>query len=493
MRVLRIVSAVGVGLALAASPAAAQSDDEAAADERTEAGHEPAEADAGEAEVPSGGETAEAEVEPPGGQADAEGGASAHEPAAIGPGGSAGGLAAPTESAAEREAEIPADDETSPADGEAPVSPPPPPPAEDDADDEVTFAPLAYVEAFGAWNFNDPSNGITAYRGFDNRHATFSIANVAFGGRLSFDRVYARVVLQWGLTPSTYYAAEPFGALGGAVGPSLQTLWQVVQEGYFGWNIPLLERGIRLEGGLFLSPVGIEGIAVKDNWNFSRSNLFFGLPFYHTGIRVTVPIDDAWSARVAVYNGWNSVLDNNQEKSVAASVSYADDVLETTLLYFGGVEDDPGVPGRSWRSLFDLTATVHATDWLELQAQVDTGFQPTATDTYVWFTTAAYARVRPVPWLDIALRGDFFWDGAPTGPLGMRQSPIFWPAEWVSSQTLTVALRPVDHLLFMIEYRHDEAASETYFEGAVTTGPDGLGVPNAVRQDTLTLGATAYF
>jgi len=28
--------------------------------------------------------------------------------------------------------------------------------------------PLAYVEAFYQWNFDDPSNGITAYRGFES-------------------------------------------------------------------------------------------------------------------------------------------------------------------------------------------------------------------------------------------------------------------------------------------------------------------------------------
>ena len=37
----------------------------------------------------------------------------------------------------------------------------------------------AYVETLYQWNFNRPSNRITNYRGFDNRHDTFTLANVA--------------------------------------------------------------------------------------------------------------------------------------------------------------------------------------------------------------------------------------------------------------------------------------------------------------------------
>jgi hypothetical protein len=57
-------------------------------------------------------------------------------------------------------------------------------------------------------------------------------------------------------------------------------------------------------------------MAVRDNWNWSRSNLFFGLPFYHTGVRATYALTEL-GITAGGYNGWNSVLDNNAEKSVA--------------------------------------------------------------------------------------------------------------------------------------------------------------------------------
>ena len=60
-----------------------------------------------------------------------------------------------------------------------------------------------------------------------------------------------------------------------------------------------LGRGLLIEGGIFLSPVGPEGMAIKDQWNWSRSNLFFGLPFYHTGLKVSYAFTDRLFT-----NGW---------------------------------------------------------------------------------------------------------------------------------------------------------------------------------------------
>src|SRR5690606_11693437 len=66
-----------------------------------------------------------------------------------------------------------------------------------------------YAEAFYQWNFNDPSNGITNFRGFDNRHNTFTLSNVALDATWDYEGIVGRLGLQIGHTPSTYYAGEP--------------------------------------------------------------------------------------------------------------------------------------------------------------------------------------------------------------------------------------------------------------------------------------------
>src|SRR4051812_42103882 len=69
--------------------------------------------------------------------------------------------------------------------------------------------PSGYVEGYYAYNFARPGNGITNYRGFDNRHNTFSITNAALGVTWERERISAKLLMQVGSAPSTYYLSEP--------------------------------------------------------------------------------------------------------------------------------------------------------------------------------------------------------------------------------------------------------------------------------------------
>jgi hypothetical protein len=276
--------------------------------------------------------------------------------------------------------------------------------------------------------------------------------------------------------------------VGGAGGSSLE-LWQFLQEGYFGWRLPFEGFDVRIEGGVFLSPIGYEAMSIRDNrMNWSRSNLFYGLPFYHTGIRVLWAPDPAWRLTASVWNGWNSLLDNNTEKSFSVAADYTGDVVRAHLMYFGGVERETGYEGgRPFRHLLDFWIDGHV-GWLTLAAQLNGGLEESRFGLGAWAAGAAYARIQPIEWLAFTARGDVFWDGATVDMAGTSQR-IFWPnAEWVSSVTGTLALIPEEHITFMLEYRHDEAAGPSYFRGAVTAD-----APNAASQDTLTLGITAGF
>jgi hypothetical protein len=359
-----------------------------------------------------------------------------------------------------------------------------------------------YVETGFTWSFNEPWNGLIAWRGFDNRHATFTLANVALPLRFELDRVYVAVTLQWGNTPDTYYLAEPADptALGPAsvgVGPSSAATWRFLQEAYFGWNAPLLD-GIAIEGGLFLSPVGSEALAIRAGWHWSRTNLFYGLPFYHTGIRLRTPLSSEWTLNAGVFNGWNSVLDNNEEKSGAIWVGYDTTELSAQILYFGGVERLNG----NWRSTFDAWVRWSPLPWLSFRLHGDAGFEPVSgapdDDPVNWWAAGMLSvRVLPLDWLAIAVRADVFADHAPGDLASLR---IFWPTTpLMASQTVTLQLMPDPHVSFFVEYRHDHAepdpsfiTSGSFFDGTMPF-PGGPAGPTSNSQDTLTLGATAGF
>ncbi|HKQ71185.1 MAG TPA: outer membrane beta-barrel protein, partial [Polyangiaceae bacterium] len=132
--------------------------------------------------------------------------------------------------------------------------------------------PMGYVEAYYAYNFARPSNGITNYRGYDNRSNTFSITNAAIGAGWDAGDVTGRVVLQVGSAASTEYLGEPALAGTSSVNATGPDLWRFIQEAYVGSKVPHV-RDFVLQAGVFLAPVGCESFAVKDNWNWSRSNL----------------------------------------------------------------------------------------------------------------------------------------------------------------------------------------------------------------------------
>jgi len=357
-----------------------------------------------------------------------------------------------------------------------------------------TITPTGYVETYYQWNFDEPSNGITNYRGFDNRHDSVTLENVALGASWRIDRVDSKLLLQVGSTPATYYSGEP--SLPGAAGANASdaSLWRFVQEAHVGWHAPT-PNDLFFEMGLFASPIGPEVLAINQDWNWSRSNMFFALPFYHTGLRATYAVTDELSTTLAAYDGWNSVVDDNQEKSVSGSLAYkVANRINAQVLYFGGIERPAGAPeGPYWRHDFDAYVEVDPADEVNLMAHANAGLEPNRLGTSAWYAGALYARLEPLRWLWIAARGDYFREHVPPGA-----TPIFWPmgTSWVTSGTLTVDFRPTpDNLSVRLEYRHDRADAPIYFRGAVAgTGAAGDPyVPNARSQDTLTLGATAWF
>jgi hypothetical protein len=335
--------------------------------------------------------------------------------------------------------------------------------AEPAVESKVTLG--GYLETYYAINLRTPSNRITNLRGFDDRDRTFTIANVALDAKGERGPLTVHAILQVGSTPTSYYGGDD--------------VFKYIQTVTLAYKL----CDATIEAGLFPSPIGPEVFAIKDNWNWSRSNLFFGLPFYHTGARVSYPLGGGWTGTLHVYNGWNTVVDNNATPSVTASAAYASDKVNGQILYFGGIERD------DWRHLLDVYATVTVSPDISLLAQADAGFERTSSGTASWFAAALYGKLALSPKLYVATRADVFREWVPTGV-----APIFWPTSWIASGTATLALQPVDGVSVRLEVRHDHAADDVFFGGTVEG--DGVTtpfVPNRRQQDTVTLGATAWF
>lgn len=352
------------------------------------------------------------------------------------------------------------------------------------------------LETYYSWNFADPDNGINHFRGFDNRHATFTLSNAMLDVVGESGALTAHVGLQVGHTPNTYYLAEPrFAATAGTGGSDPET-WRWLQQANVGWRAaPSNARAWLVEAGLFLSPIGPEGIAVRDNWNWSRSNLFFALPFYHTGARASIAVSPSLRLTGAAYNGWNSVTDNNDTPSGSVQLQHTSERFTGSALYFGGVERAKGAPeGDPWRHLFDAWLQWNASERIAFLVHGDAGFEETVFGTADWRAAAASTRIRLHPKLHLALRGDVFREELARDAMG-TSSPIFWGTAdadgiaRVASGTVGIDYRPETQLSLRAEWRYDDANVNLYFDRPDPTAP----LPDVHIQRTATLGAAVWF
>src|SRR5262245_25952414 len=129
-----------------------------------------------------------------------------------------------------------------------PVAPPPPAPP------SIVLA--AYLETYLQYNLRAPSNGVTALRLFDARHDSLAIQNAVVDATWTKGALSGRVALQAGDAGDLYTSTG-------------DRSFRNLQEAWVAWATPV---DVELAAGLFLSPVGPEVVATRDDWNWSRSD-----------------------------------------------------------------------------------------------------------------------------------------------------------------------------------------------------------------------------
>ena len=87
-------------------------------------------------------------------------------------------------------------------------------------------------------------------------------------------------------------------------------VWQA-----YGTYVFPVGRGLQADFGKFASNLGYETNYAKDNNHFSRAYLFNFLPFYHSGLRVSLPVSDKVTVMYMLTNGIQQTEDFNDFKS----------------------------------------------------------------------------------------------------------------------------------------------------------------------------------
>lgn len=372
----------------------------------------------------------------------------------------------------------------------------------------LTVTPSGALEVLYSFSLAQPGNEVNAYRLNEGRDRAFTVSMLMLALDMVWGPVSAHTAVQYGQVSETYYLSEPALRGGGTVADTSPSVWSHLQEAY----LSVTWRRLKFEGGVFLSPVGPESMVTNGgnntlpgadapnaaNSQVSRGFNFYGLPYYHTGARVTVDLGRGFSLRLWGINGWNSIgADNNGTPTGIVNLQYAARRFAASALVMVGAERPTGAPeGQRPRWMWDSWVQWHPHRVLAFVGQFNAGFERNAFGVSSWLAASLAARWHPSVRFYVAARGEFFPEWSASSPLGAA-TPIFWGgASSVASATLTVAWRPLPQALVRLEYRQDWSSGQPRFYRGDVVGDGSVTspfVPSSFSQGTVTLAANIWF
>jgi hypothetical protein len=316
------------------------------------------------------------------------------------------------------------------------------------AQDSSKISISGFVDAYYSKNVANPSTRVNKLRNFDipDNQFNLSLAEIVFQKKA--EPVGFRVDLDFGTTNDIVHGIAPYGTT------PYNTLTNF-QQAYLTVVIPV-GAGLTFDVGKFVTHMGYEVIESKDNWNYSRSLLFaWAVPYYHTGVRLMYPLAGNLTVGVHVVNGWNSVVDNNDEKSLGFTLNYAPGTSTAIIVNVMDGFEQPTGSDIGKKRVFDFIVTHQLSDALTLALNADYGEERMAvtgtssTLLPTWKGLAFYGRYAIGSKSALALRGEIFDD-----PMGYATG-LGVPRLDVKEVTGTYEYKFADALIVRGETRYD--------------------------------------
>jgi hypothetical protein len=165
-----------------------------------------------------------------------------------------------------------------------------------------------YVDAYYGFDFSEPPTSNRPYFVSSNRHHEFNINLAYIDIRYINDKVRATFIPGFGTYMNANYAPEP------------ATLRNLVEANA---GIKLSEkRGIWVDAGVLASPFSNESAISKDHLMYTRSFAPEYVPYYLTGVKLSLPLGSKINSYWYLVNGWQTIQDPNQRLSFATQVEY---------------------------------------------------------------------------------------------------------------------------------------------------------------------------
>jgi hypothetical protein len=399
-------------------------------------------------------------------------------------------------------------------------------PAAAPADSKVTLAGLlgpttisGMGDVYYGYNYNHPNDNQSGFRFFDGPTNGFGfnmaelIVDKAPDATSTDSRLGYHIAAGYGNAADIINCTDPAGVTPSFAGSGDDSTCSnfYLKEAYGSYLAPI-GKGLTIQVGKFVTPVGNEVIETNGNWNYSRGLLFYyAIPYFHFGVNAKYTWNPKISADVYVVNGWNnSVIDNDDDGFQSSGLTYGLSLAYTpnakwavTENYFAGPvtdfyaeehSEDNFTPVNDWKQLSDTIVSYTPNAKWAFALNGDYAFGPksytedeeTCTpetgatvhpaalpagvcqvgpqETY--WGVAGYGKYTLSPKAYFAARYEYFDD--PQGYAGLltdRQIDVSEGPGWAQEATGTYAYNLTSGLQIRAEYRYDFASKPLFQVG----------------------------
>ena len=179
------------------------------------------------------------------------------------------------------------------------------------------------------------------------RNNEMELSDAAIGFEINYNNVRGRFVSQFG-TRSQVVPRNDLSTYRGQY--DLQDAYRYISEAYGGYHFNVW-HGINVDGGLFMSYIGLNSYYQAENWEYQASYTSDNTPWFFNGIRVQIFPTPHLKIEPWIINGWQSYGTFNDMPGFGGNITWMPNSNFKLLTnnYYGS--DDGGYVGRHrWHS-----------------------------------------------------------------------------------------------------------------------------------------------
>lgn len=293
-----------------------------------------------------------------------------------------------------------------------------------------------YLDTYFIYDFNKPPSGDRPYFVSMARHNELTINLAYIALKYSSSRLRATLAPGFGTYMNANYAQE------------LGTLSNLLEAnaGVKLWS----NKNIWIDAGVLSSPYTNEGPISKGLLTYTRSFAPEYVPYYLSGIKLTVPLSEKLNAYLYLINGWQQIADQNNSKSIGTQLEYAisDSWLVNWNTYVGN-EESANNPEFQMRYFSDLYFIYTKEKWSATGCIYYGIQQRSGTNSAAWWQANMSGQYSFTKKISLAGRVEYFSD-----PEEVQINPITNASGYNSfSSSLGLNLKVTENALFRVEGR----------------------------------------